>query len=208
MRTAETMLDVMRGWIGYSEINGKHKIIVDTYNNYSPLPYGYKVKYSDDWCDTTISAAAIKANMVDLIGVECGCERHIKIFKHLGIWNEDGTIIPNVGDLILYNWGNQIQPNDGFADHIGIVEEVNNGIITTIEGNKGNAVSRCFIPVGYKYIRGFAQPKYERGENMNKAEAKAIVKEKAGLSDDTIHYIADMYIYGEALILKLAQAMK
>ena len=43
---------------------------------------------------------------------------------------------------------------------------------------------------------------------MTVDEAKAIVKEKAGLTDATIQYIADDYRYGDALIVKLAQAMK
>lgn len=38
-------------------------------------------------------------------------------------------------------------------------------------------------------------------------EAKAIVKEKAGLDDKTIDYLANDYKYGSALIIKLANAM-
>jgi hypothetical protein len=43
---------------------------------------------------------------------------------------------------------------------------------------------------------------------MTKDEAKAIVKEKAELSDATIQYLADDYRYGDELIVKLAKAMK
>lgn len=42
---------------------------------------------------------------------------------------------------------------------------------------------------------------------MTKAEAKEILKEKAGLSDATIVYL-DSYRYGDELILKLAKAMQ
>jgi len=38
-------VDVMQSWLGYSESNGKHKIIIDMYNSQSPLPVGYVVKY-------------------------------------------------------------------------------------------------------------------------------------------------------------------
>lgn len=44
-------------------------------------------------------------------------------------------------------------------------------------------------------------------ENVTKAEAKQVLKDKAGLSDATIVYL-DSYRYGDDLILKLAQAMK
>ncbi len=38
------------------------------------------MRYSDEWCDTTVSAAAIKTGMTDLIGTECGMRRARKDF--------------------------------------------------------------------------------------------------------------------------------
>jgi murein DD-endopeptidase MepM/ murein hydrolase activator NlpD len=53
---------------------------------------------------------------------------------------------------------------------------------------------------------------YEQEEGMEKeltvAEAIAIVKDKAGLDDKTIDYLANDYKYGKDLIIKLAKAMK
>lgn len=159
-KTAQDVLNVMRGWLGYSEANGKFKQIIDLYNSVKPLPRGYAVKYTDEWCDTTVSAAGIKAGCTELIGRECGCEEHVKIFKSMGIWIEDGTITPLPGDIILYNWDKATQPNDGYSDHIGFVESVSGGQITCIEGNKGETVARRVISVGNGYIRGYARPKY------------------------------------------------
>ena len=48
---------------------------------------------------------------------------------------------------------------------------------------------------------------FRKGLSMTKEEAKKIVKEKTGLDDRSIQYMADDYIYGEALIKKLAEAM-
>ena len=96
-KTAESVLDVMRGWLGFSEANGKFKEIIDLYNSVKPLPRGYAVQYSDEWCDTCVSAAGIKAGCSELIGRECGVEEHVKIFKQLGIWTEDGSITPEPG---------------------------------------------------------------------------------------------------------------
>lgn len=159
-KTAQDVLNVMRSWLGFSEANGKFKQIIDLYNSVKPLPRGYAVKYTDEWCDTTVSAAGIKAGCSDLIGRECGCEEHVKIFRAMGIWIEDGTVIPKPGDVILYNWDKATQPNDGYSDHIGFVESVSNGQITCIEGNKGETVARRVISVGNGYIRGYARPKY------------------------------------------------
>lgn len=157
------VLDVMRSWLGFSEANGKFKQIIDLYNSVKPLPRGYAVQYKDEWCDTTVSAAGIKAGCSDLIGRECGVEEHVKIFKAKGIWIEDGTITPQPRDIIVYNWDDNTQPNDGYSDHIGFVESVSGNIITAIEGNKGEAVARREIPVGWGFIRGYARPKYTSG---------------------------------------------
>ena len=48
-----------------------------------------------------------------------------------------------------------------FADHIGIVESVSNGIIHTIEGNSNNQVRRNTYRIGHGNIRGFATPRYQ-----------------------------------------------
>ncbi|WP_199607201.1 MULTISPECIES: CHAP domain-containing protein [unclassified Blautia] len=51
----------------------------------------------------------------------------MKIFREVGIWIEDGTITPEPGYVIVYNWDKATQPNDGYSDHIGFVEEVSGG---------------------------------------------------------------------------------
>lgn len=158
--TANQVLDVARGWLGYSEANGKFKEILNIYNNHKPLARNYKITANDHWCDCFVSACAIKAGAVDLIGTEVGCERHIDIFKKKGIWIEDGTVKPKVGDIILFNWDTSIQPNNGFSDHIGFVEQQYGNTIVCIEGNMNGVVGRRTINVGWGYIRGFARPKY------------------------------------------------
>lgn len=186
--TANEFVSVMQSWVGYSEANGKYKQIIDLYNSHKPLARGYKLKYSDEWCDGTISAAAIKAGAVDIIGTEVGCEEHVKIFKKKGIWIENGTITPKKGDIILFNWGDNTQPNDGYSDHIGVVEKVSGNTITTIEGNKSRAVGRRTLKVGAGNIRGYARPKYKAessgGSTTNlSAVARDVIAGKYGNGD-------------------------
>lgn len=175
MATANEVLNVARGWIGYSEANGKYREIVDYYNENTS---GYNLTYSDAWCDGFVSAVAIKAGAADIIGHEVGCERHIEIFKSKGIWIEDGSIIPIPGDIILFNWDDTTQPNDGFADHIGFVESVNGNTITCIEGNISDAVGRRNITVGNGCIRGYARPKYG-GSSSNASTSKPVASQPA-----------------------------
>ena len=165
--TAQNVLDVMKGWLGLSRSKGTHKTIIDIYNNYTPRARGYKASYTDDYCDITVSAAFIKLGAVSLIGgTECGVEEHVKIFQNAGIWLEDGTITPKAGDIIVFNWDSSTQPNNGYSDHIGIVESVSGGKINTIEGNtQGGIVARNTYNAGYGCIRGFARPKYAASGN-------------------------------------------
>ena len=158
--TANAVLDIARGWLGYSEKNGKFKEIIDLYNSHKPLARGYRLKYTDEWCAGFVSACAIKANAVSLIGTEVSFPKFIDIFKKKGIWIEDGSQRPQVGDIILFNWDDSTQPNDGNPDHIGLVEQVTGSTIVCIEGNKGGKVDRRSINIGWGYIRGFARPKY------------------------------------------------
>ena len=179
--TANDVLDVARGWLGYSEANGKFKEILNVYNSHKPLARKYKIKETDHWCDAFVSACAIKAGAVDLIGTEVSCEKHIQIFKKKGIWIEDGAQKPKVGDIILFNWDDATQTNDGAADHIGFVEQVYNNTIVCIEGNMSEKVARRTINVGWGYIRGFARPNYA-GEGVSSSKVKkkpidTIVKE-------------------------------
>lgn len=160
--TANDILNAARGYIGCNEYDGSHKKIIDIYNSHKPLARGYAVQYGDQWCDTFVSAMFVKLNAVDLIGgTECGVEEHVKIFKNKGIWIEDGTITPKPGDIIVFNWGDNTQPNDGYSDHIGFVEKVSGGKITTIEGNYKDSVARRTLAVGHGNIRGYARPKYD-----------------------------------------------
>lgn len=173
--TAQDIIKTMQSWIGKSMAKQTHKDIIDIYNNHTPLAVGYKVKYTDDYCDTALSAAFIKNNAVDLIGgTECGVERHIQLFKKKGIWQEDGSVTPQPGWIITYNWDDGTQPNDGFADHIGIVEKVQGNTITTIEGNTGNGgvVARRTLKVANGNIRGYAIPKYANAAVAPKTEPK------------------------------------
>ena len=161
--SAEDVLNVARSYLGYNEDDGSYREIIDLYNTIEPLPVGYHLQYSDEWCDGFVSAVAWKAGAYSLIGAECGVERHVEIFKEMGIWVEDGSIIPNPGDIIVFNWDDGTQPNDGDSDHIGYVEKVENGQIVTIEGNMHECVDRRYIEIAWGYIRGFAQPKYSGG---------------------------------------------
>ena len=160
----QKVVSIAQGWIGRKESNGSHREIIDLYNSHKPLARGYPVKYTDAWCSTFASAVAIKAGLTDIIPTECGCGKHIELFKKLGSWEENDAYVPKPADYIFYDWQDgpdyATTDNQGGADHVGIVEKVVGQTITVIEGNMNNAVGRRTLKVNGRYIRGYGVPKY------------------------------------------------
>lgn len=155
------VVNQMKNWLGYNEINGNHKKIIDIYNAHKPLAQGYKVKYTDEWCATAVSAAFIKAGLADIAPTECSCSRMIALYKKLGRWQEADSYVPKPGDVIMYDWQDKgVGDNTAAPDHVGIVVAVNGTSLTIIEGNKGEAVAYRAMNVNGKYIRGYCLPDY------------------------------------------------
>lgn len=157
----QSLLSLAESYIGTMTNSITHKALVDAYNVVKPLPVNYEVKYSDDWCDVFVTTMYQSLNLSDLIGRECGVQRHINIMNAKNIWF--GKIdTPKVGDIITYDWN-----GDNFADHIGIVSAVANGMVTTIEGNtlqSSSAIIRGVhkkqVSITSSQIKGFVRPNY------------------------------------------------
>lgn len=178
MELRQRVVDVMRGWLGWSEKNGKFREIIDLYNTQRPLPRGYRMRYTDEWCAATVTAAGIEAGLHDIILPECSCSRMIALYQEKGLWMEDDAYRPQPGDIIMYDWQDSGSgDNRGAPDHVGIVEQVSNNTITIIEGNKGKAVARRTLAVNGRYIRGYCLPDYaskakeESGMNQEQFDA-------------------------------------
>lgn len=159
---ANEVVEQAKAWLGLKESDGSHEQIIDIYNSQKPLPVNYKVKYTDAWCATFVSAVAVKLGYTDIIPCECSCQRMIELFKKNGIWIENENRTPNPGEIIFYDWDDDgVGDNVGHSDHVGIVEKVSKSKITVIEGNCSNAVKRRTIEVNGKFIRGYGTPKYD-----------------------------------------------
>lgn len=172
----ESVVAVMRIWLGWSEANGKFKSIIDLYNTQKPLPRGYAVQYDDEWCAATVTAAGIQAGLQDIILGECSCSKMIALYQAKGRWEENDAYRPQIGDIVMYDWGDTGKgDNTGAPDHVGIVAGISGNTMTIIEGNKGEAVATRSLAVNGRYIRGYCLPDYA---------SKATQQEE----DDTVTY--------------------
>lgn len=149
------MIEQAKKWLGKNEADNSHREIIDAYNNITPLPAGYKLKYTDAWCAGFVSACAWLAG-VKGFPFECSCGRMLVKLQNMGLWIEDDAYVPTPGDLIFYDWGDTGKGDDiGAPGHVGIVEAVKDDNITIIEGNYGDAVKRRTIKANARYIRGY-----------------------------------------------------
>lgn len=186
-KTAKSLVEQAKAWIGYNEADGTHKKIIDIYNAHKPLARGYAVKYTDEWCATFVSACAIKCGATDIIPTECGCGEMVKLFQKLGSWVENENRTPNPGDILFYDWqDNGVGDNTGWPDHVGIVEAVNGNKITVIEGNYKKGVNRRVLAVNAIRIRGYGVPKYDAEPQAVKTSSVALPVLKKGAKGSSV----------------------
>lgn len=162
------IVSIASSYIGTVEGMYNHQVIVNIYNNISPLPVGYKLKLTDPWCAAFVSVVMRVAN-IDF-PYECSCERMRANAVKMGLWEESDNYKPKIGDVVIFDWqdsGNG--DNKGFPDHAGIVVDVSDGMITTIEGNTSNRVGSRKFGIDSRYIRGFINTKIEDDETDEKA---------------------------------------
>lgn len=206
------LVDIAKKYHGCKETNGSHKKIIDLYNSHKPLARGYAMKYTDAWCSTYASAVAIEADLTDIIPTECGCQKHIELFKALGSWTENDAHVPAAGDYVFYDWqdsaGYKTGDNTGNADHVGIVCEVNGDTITVIEGNKDNAVGYRNLAVNGRYIRGYGTPDFaSKAKNDAPAATTGTAEQKAFINKIGPMASNDMKASGILASLTVAQAI-
>ena len=70
---------------------------------------------------------------------------------------EGSGLYPCSRRYYFFNWDDD---QSGSADHVGIVEFVQDGVIHTIEGNTSDSCARRTYSVDSNVIRGFSAPQY------------------------------------------------
>ncbi len=160
--TRNQAVTLINSWIGKKESDGSHKSIIDIYNKQTSLPRNYKLQYTDSWCAGTITAVFQSFGAIDKIAPECSCGNMITGAKTMGIWEESDSYVPKIGDVIMYDWGDDGTGDcTGWPEHVGMVVEINGSTFKVVEGNKSDAVGTRTMSVNGKYIRGYVLPKYD-----------------------------------------------
>lgn len=151
-------------YLGATTRSEKHREIVRIFN--SVKPQGYTLKMSDPWCAAFWTVCQILAgNSHADVPMSASCNQLIAEAKARGIWQEDESVAPKVGDGVMYDWQdgkNYAHTDDkGDADHIGLDYAVDKKYMYVVEGNKGyGVVGKRAVAINGQCLRGFIEPKY------------------------------------------------
>lgn len=106
-----------------------------------------------EWCACFVSWCADQCGLLDSGAVPkfAGVGTGVQWFQSRGQWL-DGSATPEPGMIIFFKWYGS---DSLIADHVGIVERVEDGRIYTIEGNSDNMVRQNSYPIGYGEIKGY-----------------------------------------------------
>ena len=123
--------------------------------------YGFNSRV--EWCACFVSWCANECGYLDagVIPKTAGCISGSNWFKDRGLW-QDNSYEPRPGDIIYFDWNEKGSsgPQDGLADHVGIVEKVENGMVYTVEGNSGDSCRENRYAIGHYEIYGYGTPAY------------------------------------------------
>ena len=116
--------------------------------------YGYS--YRVEWCAIFVSWCADQCGYLDagILPKELNVIPYVEWFQERDQWKYR-DYEPSPGDLIFYDW-----ESDGLADHVGIVERVEDGIVYSIEGNAGDACIENSHYLAIAPIYGYGTPAY------------------------------------------------
>ena len=112
------------------------------------------------WCDVFYDWVLVKCFGADvgrrmifqpLRSAGAGCLYSAQYYKQNGAWH---TSNPQPGDQIFFSYA------PGEYSHTGMVESIQNGIVTTIEGNTSDMVARRTYPISSGNIIGYGRPNW------------------------------------------------
>ena len=164
---AADVIKIARDWIGYEEGSNNWNIFADVLDRcgYFTPQEKQNVPWCAIFCDFCALQAAIPqdrdndAKKYDAQyflfqpsknNYSASVSAMAAYFRNAGAYYEAEDTEPRPGDMIFFG-----------TQHVGIIEEVSESVITTIEGNAGNMVQRKWYDKGDPKITGYGRPRYD-----------------------------------------------
>lgn len=151
---SDALVDYMNTLVGTKQGSKAHKRIVDKYNTLDPLPRGYRVTYTDNWCAVFATVMMMYIGKASKIA-ECSAQKMLdKCKKNKFVLTTKQK--PKPKDIVFYDWD-----KNGISNHVGIVSDYDSksGLISVIEGNKNHAIGVRIIKADSEKILAIARVK-------------------------------------------------
>ncbi|GAB2836906.1 hypothetical protein GCM10022221_40140 [Actinocorallia aurea] len=173
----QKLLDLAQSELGYSEGAGGYTKFGDWWTKNVDSEAYYKTA---PWCDMFLAWAADKAGVTEWVGQFAATRDHAQWFAEQDAW---GTT-PEPGAIVFFNWSGA--KNLESIQHVGLVKEVKNGKIITIEANTHDVIAvREREPSD---IVGYGYPSKVEINGLTFAETVAQAEAKANAVDATAGY--------------------
>ena len=144
------LLELARTQLGYEE-SAINFVVDEEGERHGYTRYGDW--YGNDhaaWCAMYISFCLHYADVPEeYFPIEANCAKWIRALDNRGLYLKAGEYEPKPGDLVFFDW-----EGDGVADHVGLVEKVDEKL-HTIEGNTANRVKRVEYEPDDRAICGY-----------------------------------------------------
>ena len=175
----QDLVAVAETQLGYEE--STQDFIIDEAGNVQ----GY-TRYGDwwqqpyrDWCAMFVSFCLTRAGVPrEAFPQEASSADWIALLQGRDLYQQAGESLPEVGDLIFFD-----QDGNGTADHVGIVTEIGDDGIATLEGNSYGGVRRQFYALSAPEILGYGRLSLAYRNTIRQGERTPSLTKKFLLTD-------------------------
>ena len=163
--TGDRIADLMAiadSQLGYGESERNYLVTESgAIKGYSRYGQWYGDAYGD-WC-AMFAAFCLRYAGFDAVPIHSNCQRWVEALTEEGLYMPAGVYVPGHGDVIFFDLDGDVT-----ADHVGLVAEVDDGILT-IEGNSGDVVRSRRYNLNDGSIMGYAMLSRMEGVPPKKA---------------------------------------
>ena len=122
--------------------------------------YGFDERV--EWCACFVSWCANECGYLEnnIFSKFSVCDDGVNWFKERNLWIDRNNIASS-GNIIFFDWVDETGNRNNSADHVGIVEKVENNIVYTIEGNSEDRCMRRKYDINSLDILGYGIITYQ-----------------------------------------------
>ncbi len=148
---AMDLIAIAETQIGYRESTRNYQVNAEgKIKGYTRYGDWYGLEY-EDWCAMFVSFCLNYANVPETaFPREASCARWVADLKFRGLFVPRSEADPKPGDVVFFT-----EDGTGPSNHVGIVSEVSDGNIDTIEGNSGSRVATKRYSMDNSRILGY-----------------------------------------------------